>query len=226
MADRAPELFAFLEELKENNSREWFHANKARYEEHVKEPVLAFVGAFAEPLREVSPHMRADARPSGGSMFRIYRDTRFSKNKSPYKTHVGVQFRHKDCSRDVHTPGFYLHLEPGGVFGAAGIWRPDSASLGKIREAIVDDPDGWRAAIPEKLRRSGRFEGESLKRAPRGFDPEHPLIEDLKRKDFIVAKQFDQEMVTRRGFTKRYAEFCAEASPFMRFLTRALELDW
>ena len=90
-----PELFAFLAELELNNNREWFGANRHRYEEHLLEPALAFIEDFAPRLQKISPHFRADARPSGGSLFRIYRDTRFSKDKSPYKTHVGLHFRHE-----------------------------------------------------------------------------------------------------------------------------------
>ena len=89
-----PELFSFLEDLQANNDREWFAANRDRYEEHLLEPALAFIDAFAPRLEKISPHFRADARPSGGSLFRIYRDTRFSKDKRPYKTNVGIHFRH------------------------------------------------------------------------------------------------------------------------------------
>ena len=109
----SPALFAFLRELKDHNDRAWFNANKARYEEEIKEPALAFIEDFGYRLPEVAPHLTADKR----SLFRIYRDTRFSKDKTPYKTHVGIQFRH-ERNRDVHAPGFYLHLEPDSVFSA------------------------------------------------------------------------------------------------------------
>ena len=103
-------FFRFLEDLKKNNQREWFQANKQRYEDEVRHPAQQFISDFGPQLHKISRHFLADPRASGGSMFRIYRDTRFAKDKSPYKTHVGIQFRHKQ-GKDVHAPGFYLHLE-------------------------------------------------------------------------------------------------------------------
>ena len=129
-----PALFEFLADLSMNNEREWFQANKARYERDVRDPMIEFVVDFGEKLREINPHMVADPRKSGGSVFRIYRDVRFSRDKSPYKTNAGAHFRH-EVGREVHGPGFYLHLEPGNVFAGAGIWMPNSATLGKIRGA-------------------------------------------------------------------------------------------
>ncbi len=114
----SPALFAFLRELKANNSRPWFQANKERYEREVREPMLCFIADFGVEARKISPYIVADPRKAGGSMFRIHRDTRFSKDKSPYKTTVGAQFRHEQ-GKDVHAPGFYLHLAPGEAF--AGI---------------------------------------------------------------------------------------------------------
>ena len=137
-------------------------------------------------------------------MFRIYRDVRFSKDKSPYKTAAAVQFRHI-AGKDVHAPGFYLHLEPGSVFAGCGIWHPESKVATKIREAIVDKPDAWRAAIGNAtFRNVFKFGGESLKRPPRGFDANHPLIEDLKRKDFIGTGELDEEIVCGDDFLERY----------------------
>ena len=132
-----PKLFNFLSELKENNNKEWFESNKARYESDVREPLLRFVTDFGVRLAEVSPHFVADARKSGGSLFRIYRDVRFSKDKTPYKTNAGLQLRH-ESGKDVHAPGFYLHLQPNEVFIGVGIWHPDNTTLGKIRDAIVE----------------------------------------------------------------------------------------
>src|SRR4051812_32186323 len=113
----SPELFAFLRDLAGHNHREWVTANKAQYVADVQEPALAFIEDVGLRLPEVSRHFVADARPSGGSLFRIYRDIRFSKDKTPYKTQTGIQFRHAQA-RDAHAPGYYLHLEPGSVFMA------------------------------------------------------------------------------------------------------------
>lgn len=221
-----PELFEFLRDLAKNNNREWFHANRERYDQEVREPILEFISDFGARSAKISPHIRADPSPVGGSLFRIHRDTRFSKNKAPYKTHAAAQFRHKRA-QDVHAPGYYLHLEPGQVFAGGGIWHPDSASLRKIREALLERPDDWRRAISGRAFQSDcRLEGESLKRPPREFDPEHPLIRDIKRKDFIAVESFDEEAASKSDFLNRYLAFCRKTAPFMQFLTGALELEW
>jgi uncharacterized protein (TIGR02453 family) len=211
-------LLEFMRELRANNDREWFAANRARYEAQVREPALAFIEDFAPHLAEISAHFVADPRPSGGSMFRIHRDVRFARDKSPYKTHVGIHFRH-ERSRDAHAPGFYLHLEPGACMCAAGIWRPDRDTLGRIRAAIAADPDGWRAATAG---RGMELEGEALKRPPAGYAADHALIEDLKRKDFAASRPLSDAEVTGPGFIERYAGACADATPFVGFLCRAV----
>jgi uncharacterized protein (TIGR02453 family) len=222
----APELFTFFRELKENNNREWFQANKARYETHVREPLLQFIADFGLRLAEITPHYVADARRSGGSLFRINRDIRFSPDKSPYKTGAGIQFRH-ESGQDVHAPGFYLHLEPEGVFVGVGIWQPDNQTLGKIRDAIVENSEDWRKIKSDKTF-SATFSlgGDSLKRPPKGYDPDHPLIEDLKRKDFIASCSLSEAEVCRPDFIDQFAERCRAAGPFMAFLTTSLGLPW
>ncbi len=217
-----PEFFAFLRDLKNNNNREWFQANKERYRAEIQAPLLRFISDFSEPLSGISEHFVADPRPSGGSMFRIYRDVRFSKDKSPYKTHAAAQFRHR-AGRDVHAPGFYLHLETGGIFAGAGLWHPDRSALDQIRTAIVERPDDWRAALSDaSFAQHHELSGESLKRAPRGYDPEHPLIEDIKRKDFVCVQRFTQKQATSTTFLDTFAASCRAASPFVRFLTEAI----
>ena len=183
-------LFDFLRDLRDNNDREWFAANKGRYVADVRDPMLGFIADFAAPLAEISPHFVADPRANGGSLFRIYRDTRFSRDKTPYKTNVGAHFRHA-AGKDAHAPGFYLHLEPGMCFAACGVWRPDGPTVTKIREAIDEGQDEWtRITRARAFTGIFEFEGESLKRPPRGYDPGHPLVEDLKRKDFAVVTSF------------------------------------
>jgi uncharacterized protein (TIGR02453 family) len=214
-------LFGFMRDLREHNDREWFKANKPRYEEAVQEPALAFIAAFAPRLHAISPHFVADARPVGGSLFRIYRDTRFGKDKTPYKTHTGIHFRHAQA-KDVHAPGFYLHLEPGSVFVGMGIWRPDSAALGPIRDAIAEHPEAWTAVLAETTRGDRmQLEGSTLKRAPAGYDPEHPLIADLKRKDFIAIARLNEKTVTSPGFPDELAGLFQASAPLMRFVCEA-----
>jgi uncharacterized protein (TIGR02453 family) len=221
-----PELFSFLADLRANNNREWFAANKQRYEEHVLEPALAFIEAFAPRLEKISPHFRADARPSGGSLFRIYRDTRFAKDKSPYKTNLGIHFRH-ERAKDAHAPGYYLHIGPGEVFAGGGIWHPDTEAATRIREAIVDDPEGWRRAT-----RTGAFKkrlalgGDALKRVPSWADPEHPLADDLRRKDFFGSTRLGETDALTPGFVDEYARICRAAAPLMRFLCEALDVPY
>jgi uncharacterized protein (TIGR02453 family) len=211
------ELFGFLAELKEHNDRDWFNANKARYEADLLEPALAFIEDFEPYLHQISPHLRADPRRVGGSLFRIYRDTRFSKDKTPYKTAAGIYFKHEQA-KDVHAPGFYLHLAPGDVFAAGGIWRPDTPTVTMIREAIVADPDGWREATAGV----DLGMGERLKRVPPGYDKDHPLAEDIKRKDFGAIERMSEKAAIAPHFLQRYASACESMVPVMRFLCRAV----
>jgi uncharacterized protein (TIGR02453 family) len=221
-----PELFTFFRELKANNNREWFEANKKRYEKHVREPLLQFIADFGLRLAEISPHYVADARRSGGSLFRINRDIRFSKDKSPYKTMAGIQFRH-ESGKDAHAPGFYLHLEPDGVFAGVGMWQPDAPALSKIRTAIMEHPERWqRASMDESFLGVFTVGGESLKNPPKGYDPNHPFIEDLKRKDFIASVSFSEVDACAPDFIDRYTQVCRRAAPYVGFLTTAMGLSY
>ncbi len=216
-----PKLFAFLKDLKAHNARPWFESNRARYEADVKEPMLRFIGDLGPRLRKISPHLVADARPAGGSMFRIYRDIRFSHDKSPYKTSVAAHFPNA-ATKHVHAPGFYLHLEPRRSSSGGGLWHPDAEALKKVRDHIVAHPKEWRSA------RSGgvEIEGEALKRVPAGYDPAHPLAADLKLKDFTTGSEFADREVCAPDFMDRYLESCRAAAPLMKFLTKALDLPW
>ena len=219
-------LFRFLTELAENNQRDWFRANKARYEAEVRDPALHFIADFGPRLERLSPHYRADPRPVGGSLFRIHRDVRFSQDKSPYKTHVGVHFRH-ESAKDAHAPGFYLHLEPRNVFVGVGIWHPDAGAASRIREAIVDDPGRWKRILARRpFRTAFQLSGEYLKRPPRGIDADHPLIGDLKRKDFIATARLSQKEVCAPDFLDRFTRHCNAGAAFAAFLTDALDLSW
>jgi len=222
----SPELFVFLSDLRAHNNREWFAANRQRYDQDVLEPALAFIDAFAPRLAKISPHFRADARPSGGSLFRIHRDTRFSKDKTPYKTNVGIHFRHEGA-KDAHAPGYYLHIGPGEVFAGGGIWRPDTQTATAIREAIVADPERWKRAT-----RSGAFAkklelgGESLKRVPPWSDPEHSFANDVKRKDFFASARMSEDAVVAPAFIDEYVRLCRAAAPLMHFLCDALTVSF
>lgn len=228
-----PALFRFLRDLRKNNRKEWFEANRDRYEEDVLEPCKAFTLAFRPYLREISGHFQAEPRIRGGSLFRIHANLRFRPDAPPYKTHSGIQFRHVG-GRDVHAPGFYLHLEPegpptgattsaGGPFVGLGTWHPERDALTAIRDAIVADPEGWK-----EVAHSPGFEavfalgGESLKRGPVGFDREHPLIDDIKRKDFIGVAGLTEAEVTADGFVETFAARCRAGAPFVEWLCGAV----
>lgn len=211
-------LFEFLSDLKENNSKEWFAANKHRYEQDVRGPLLHFIENFAPHLEQISPYFMAIAKKSGGSLFRIHRDVRFSSDKSPYKTNAGIHFRHEN-GKDAHAPGFYLHLAPDECFCGAGIWRPDGPSLKAIREAIVEHPKAW---IEVSRSKNFRLEGDSLKRPPRGFDKDHPLIEDLKRKDHIAFVSLTAKDLVKKNFLKSYTRHCQNFAPYVQFIAKAL----
>lgn len=217
-----PSLFRFLKELKARNEREWFQENKARFEAEARDPMLRFIGAFSGPLSRISRHFDADPRPVGGSMFRIYRDTRFGKDKTPYKTHVAAHFPHKGCPEGVHGPGFYLHLEPGASFAGGGLWHPDPDTLFKVRSAIAAKPKTWKA-----IRESGLvIQGDALKRVPQGFDPAHPWAEDLKRKDFYVGTDFKDREVLAPDFLDRVSAACRKAAPLVSFICKAMDVAW
>lgn len=217
-----PELFAFLAELAANNDRGWFAANKGRYEKHVRDPFLRFIADFAAPLRDISAHLVADPRPAGGSLFRIHRDTRFSKDKSPYKTNIGAHFSYGKTGPGVQAPGFYLHLQPGHCFAASGMWRPEPPTLAKIRDAIVADPGAWKAVLDTGL----EIGGETLSRPPRGYDPGHPFIADIKRKSFTAHAAIEDGVVTGAQFMPRFAAACRGMAPLCQFLAEAVDLPW
>ena len=217
----SPALFQFLRELRQHNDRTWFEANRERFEDDVREPLIRFVIAFAPHLEKISRHFVADPRPNGGSIFRIYRDTRFSKDKTPYKTNAGIHFRHA-AGKDAHAPGFYLNLAPGQVFMACGLWRPDNPALALVRNAIVEQSHQWQK-LTSSLQPDFELEGEQLARPPRGFDPDHPHIDDLRRKDFVVSTAFTDAEACAPDFLAKFTASCRRAAPLVKFLTEALD---
>ena len=222
----SPALFEFLRELRANNDRAWFQGNKQRYEKDVRAPALRFVEAVGPALHGISRHVVADPRPVGGSLFRINRDIRFSADKSPYKTAVGMSFGH-DRGREGAAPGYYLHLEPGESFAGGGVHMPDTATLTHIRDAIVADERTWKRVLDDPAF-APLFTPmtEMLKRAPAGYDPVHPQVEHLKRKSFTWHARFTEKQVCAADFIDRYVEVCRAASPFHKFLAKALGTAW
>ena len=218
--------FDFLKQLAGNNNRDWFNANKERYESDVRAPALEYIEAMALPMSRLSPHIVVSARKSGGSMMRVYRDTRFGKDKTPYKTNIGIQFRHAR-GKDVHAPGFYLHIEPGACFIAAGIWKPESSTLNAVRRQIDENPKEWKS-LTDKVCKKGLFQlqGDSLKRPPKGYPAEHPLIADLKRKDFIGIRKLPVSAVGKSTFVKDSAQLFKTVVPLVSFICEADDLEF
>ena len=216
-------FFSFFEELAENNERAWFTENKERYRREVLAPLSVFVSAMAPRLEKISKHYVADPRPNGGSIFRIYRDLRFAKGGKPYKEHGACQFRHQ-AGKDAHAPGFYVHLEPGQVIFGGGIWKPPSPELRKIREAIAGRPADWKKVVADKrlVEVFGRVDGDGLIRPPRGFDPDHPHIEDIKRQTYFVMRREKPAIACRADFADEVAATFRAARPLMRFVTKAV----
>ena len=221
-----PESIAFLEQLAVNNNRDWFKEHKPRYEEDVLDVALRFIQSMQDPLAEIAPHFVALPTRMGGTLMRVYRDTRFSKDKTPYKTNIGIQFRHEQA-KDVHAPGYYVHIAPQEVFVGVGMWRPDSEPLRRIRERILARPGEWKRAIGEKgFRRHFSLGGESLSRSPRGFPKEHECIDDIRRKSFIAVREMSVENCLKPQFQRTVESSFRTAEPFMRFLCKAVGVSF
>jgi uncharacterized protein (TIGR02453 family) len=219
-----PETIEFLVDLSNHNRREWFQENRQRYEDHFLAPAQAFIRAMKPHLAKIAPSLEASDKKQGGSLMRIYRDVRFSKDKSPYKTNIGIHFRHV-LGKDVHAPGAYVHVGVDGCFFGLGVYRPPSADLRRIREKIVAEAPRWkRITRNEKLLEVWRLGGDSLKRGPKGFDPEHELIEDLKRKDHVLMGDLTVDQVGSRDFVKLCAQRFRTGRKYLEFVSEALEV--
>ena len=217
-------FLSFFRRLAKNNNREWFNEHKAEYKQVVVEPLTAFIGLMAPRLDKISKHFIADPRANGGSMFRIYRDVRFAKDKSPYKLHAACQFRH-ELGKDAHAPGFYLHISPQEVVFGGGIWMPPNPVLAKIRDTIVQNPEEWKRiktnrAIKETC---GGIRGDGLKRPPRGYDPEHQHLEDLKRKSFFAMRRDKPGIIYEDNFIDEVEAAFKASKPMMKYLCFAVD---
>ena len=222
----SPKTFRFLRALAKNNSREWFHGHREDYEIQLRNPFQALITDLQPDLREISEHYRADPRGVGGSLFRIHRDTRFSNDKTPYKTWSGARFFHAR-SKEKPAPSFYLHIQPGECFIGAGIWHPEPEAQRQIRQFIFDNPGSWKAATqaPAFLRKYD-LGGESLVRPPRGYPADHELINDLKRKDFVAVAHIEDEIVLGPQLRKAVAGHFKALTPMVDYLCAALDLEF
>lgn len=228
MADRyasfTRQTLTFLEQLSRNNDREWFNEHKPRYERDVLDVSLRFIASMQDPLAEIAPHFEAIPERQGGSLMRIYRDVRFSKNKQPYKTNIGIQFRHEDA-RDVHAPGYYLHIEPERCFIGMGMWMPAPDALRAIRTRIIEKPAEWSRVL-EDIRRPLSFGGTRLTRAPRGFPADHAHVDDLKRKSYILVRELEPRRCLAPQFQRTVESTFRNGEALMRFLCAAVRIPF
>ncbi|MCB0599497.1 MAG: DUF2461 domain-containing protein [Lewinellaceae bacterium] len=210
----------FLKELRENNNREWFTANKSRYQaEH------AHVVEFAEALlARMGQHDQLEPMTGKQSLFRIYRDVRFSKDKSPYKTHFsGTMKRDTKWLRG----GYYFHIEPGGSFVGGGFWGPSSADLKRIRQELAADAEPVRKIIaaPEFVETFGQLDGEQLKTAPQGYSQDHPNIDLLRYKQFLLSQSYTDKEVTSPGLLDKMVLAFQRMRPFFDYMSEVLTTD-
>ena len=217
-----PEAIQFLVDLGENNERAWFQPRKAEYERLLKEPLEALVAALADRFERLGLPLQADPKRS---IFRIYRDTRFSKDKSPYKTNVGASLPWIDEASGpdqvVHGNGGYFHFEPGNMYAGGGMWMPDKSRLDALRRAVVDDPDRVRSAIedPAFVATFGSVSShDTLKRVPPGYPPDHPMADILRAKDLTFGRRLADEEVLAPSLPDVLAADYATAVPVFRFL--------
>ncbi|MFA6230308.1 MAG: DUF2461 domain-containing protein [Rhodanobacter sp.] len=221
-----PASFRFLRSLDRHNSRDWFHEHKDDYERHVREPYLQLITDLQLPLAKISAHYRADPRKNGGSLFRIFRDTRFSHNKLPYKPWQGARFFH-ERRHEIPAPSFYMHLQPGECFAGGGMWHPESDALKHIREFLADNPAAWKRATRSKaFTEHLSLGGETLVRPPRGYDPTHELIDDLKRKDFVASAGFSEELACSADLLPWLVATFKQVAPLVDYLCAAQELEF
>lgn len=219
--------FRFLRALARHNDKTWFTANKQKYEDHVRQPFLRLLTDLQPDLAALSTEFRSDPKTVGGSLFRIYRDARFSSDKSPYKPWQGARLYHQR-RKQVPAPSFYLHLQPDACFVGAGLWHPEPVTQRRIRQFIVDNPGGWKAtAHAPKFRARFDFgDNEMLARPPRGFPADFEFIEDLKHKNFVFLRALDNETVTGTRLRQVLAADLAALAPFVDYLCAALDLEF
>lgn len=212
--------FDFLNDLKKNNNREWFHPNK-RNHDAARAEFLNLVTAILGELQIIDPDI-GPINPKD-AIFRIYRDVRFSRDKSPYKTHMGAYF--VKGGKQSGNAGYYFHLEPGGSFTAGGVWQPMPDALKAIRMEIYENPDEFRSIIENSLfiDTFGEVNGEKLKTPPKGFPKEFPEIEWIKYKSYTVSKNIPDEQVIGEHLLEETIRVFALMLPLNRFINYALE---
>ena len=220
MSSISKKNFDFLNELKRNNNRDWFNTNK---EEYIKqhENMIGFADGV---LLEINKHDNIETPTGKKSLYRIYRDVRFSKNKAPYKTHWAGGFKRATSQL---RGGYYFHIEEGNSMVGGGFWSPNKDDLQRIREDIAADDSELRKIINSKAFKTtfGTLDGEQLKTAPKGFDKEHPAIDLLRYKQFIISKKFTDKEVLSPDFAKKVNETFMKMRPFFDYMSESVTTD-
>lgn len=212
--------FTFLNKVKENNNRDWFADNKSLYTSEL-ESVITFADSV---LNEMNKHDSIETATGKKSLYRIYRDTRFSKDKTPYKTYFSGYFKR---ATNLLRGGYYFHIEPGNSFVGGGFWSPNSADLLRIRKEIASDASELRTIINDKkfITIFGQLDGEKVKTAPRNFDKDHQNIDLLRYKQFLVGKKFSDKEVLSPDFYKKVNETFIAMRPLFNFMSTVLTTD-
>ena len=215
-----PKALSFLRQLKQHNDREWFQAHRNDYERHVRQPMVDLVECLAVDLRIFAPNLVAAPKTS---IYRIYRDTRFSVDKTPYKTSVAAIFPHRDLPRHEGA-GLYVHVAPDHVLIGGGLYRPMPRQLYRLREHIAANTRRFRTIVEStRFRRSfGELSGERLQRIPRGFDSTHPAVEYLRLKQFLAGTERPANFATSSRFYASVLRLFKQLAPFIHFVNEPL----
>jgi uncharacterized protein (TIGR02453 family) len=215
-----PRTLSFLRSLKRNNRRDWFTPRKEQFEAEVRAPMVAVVEQLARDFRKVAPELEASPKTS---IFRVYRDTRFSEDKSPYKTHIAAAFRWRALPKG-QSAGLYVEVTPGWVWCGGGYYAPETPQLVKIRQHISDTyPEIHRITRKAAFTRAfGALEGEQLTRVPRGFAKDDPAAEYLRYRSFLAGREFPPDFATKPAFYGTLLATFKAAMPLVRFLTEPL----
>ena len=216
----SPEALAFLRALKRHNDREWFKPRKERYETLLRDPMAALIERLAIDFRSFAPQLIATPKTS---LYRIYRDTRFSENKAPYKTHVAAVFPPRGLPKHQGA-GLYFHVSPEEVWIGGGMYAPDTAQLQAVREHIARNHRRLRAIVesPRFRRAVGRLEGERLQRVPRGFSKDHEAAEYLRFRQFLAGRDLPPAFATSPRFYGRVVNIFRQVAPLIEFLNEPL----
>jgi len=219
--------FKFLRGLARHNERAWFLDHKADYDAHVRAPFQRLLTDLQPIVAEISAHYRSDPKPVGGSLFRIQRDTRFANDKTPYKTWQGARLLHAR-SKQVESPLFYLHLQPGNCFVAAGLWHSPPEVQRRVRQFIVDNPAGWKTAAhaPAFRKRFDLDDSDMLVRVPKGYPDDFPYLDDLRRRNFVAERGIDDATMLGPRLRQTLSADLAALGPFVDYLCAALDLEY